>query len=126
MLKHQLLLPEGILVIEPAAPLQVTDFDDLVREIDPYIAEHGRLSGLMIHAEKFPGWADLHAFLTHMRFIKNHYQKIVRLAMVTDSKLLEELPKIAAHLAHVQVKHFAESQYEDALRWIKAGIPVSS
>ena len=126
MLKHQLLLPEGILILEPAAPLEATDFDDLVREIDPYIAEHGRLWGLMIHAKAFPGWADLHAFLAHMQFIKSHYQKIVRLAMVTDSKLLEELPKIAAHLVHVQVKHFSESQYEGALRWLKAGTPVSS
>lgn len=46
--------------------------------------------------------------------------------MVTDSKLLEELPKLAAHLVHVQVKHFSESQYEDALRWLKAGTPTSS
>jgi hypothetical protein len=46
--------------------------------------------------------------------------------MVTDSKLLGELPKIAAHLVHVQVKHFSESQYDDALRWLKEGTPVNS
>jgi hypothetical protein len=126
MLKHQLLLLEGILVVEPVAPLQVADFEDLVREIDPYIASHGRLSGLMIHAKAFPGWADGHAFLAHMQFIKSHYQKIVRLAMVTDSKLLDELPRIAAHLVHVQMKHFAESRYENALRWLKQGTTVSS
>jgi hypothetical protein len=61
-----------------------------------------------------------------MQFIKSHHQKIVRLAMVTDSKLLGELPKIAAHLIDVQVKHFSESQYEVALRWLKEGTPVSS
>ena len=126
MLEHQLLSPEGILILEPAAPLEATDFEDLVREIDPYIADHGKLSGLMIHAKAFPGWTDLHAFLAHMKFIKSHYQKIVRLAMVTDSKLLEELPRIAAHLAHVQVKHFSASRYEDALRWLKTGTPLSS
>jgi hypothetical protein len=126
MLKHQLLLPEGILVVEPVVPLQVTDFEDLVREIAPYIAEHGRLAGLMIHAKAFPGWADVHAFIAHMQFIKSHYRKIVRLAMVTDSKLLEELPRIAAHLVHVEMKRFAESRYEDALRWLKEGTTVSS
>ena len=126
MLEHQLLLSEGILILEPDEPLQVTDFESLVGEIDPYIAEHGKLLGLMVHAKAFPGWADPHAFLAHMQFIKSHYRKIVRLAMVTDNKLLEELPRIAAHLVHVQVKHFSESRYEDALRWIKAGTPVSS
>ena len=125
MLKHQLLLPEGILILEPDAPLEAADFEGLVREIDPYIAEHGKLSGLMVHAKAFPGWANLEAFLAHMQFIKRHHQKIVRLAMVTDSTLLGELPKIAAHLVHVQVKHFSESQHEDALRWLKEGTPVS-
>ncbi|MGA3269332.1 MAG: STAS/SEC14 domain-containing protein, partial [Verrucomicrobiota bacterium] len=47
MLKHQLLLPERILILEPAAPFEAADFEGLVREIDPYIAEHGKLSGLM-------------------------------------------------------------------------------
>jgi hypothetical protein len=125
ILKHQLLLPEGILILEPEAPLEAADFEGLVREIDPYIAEHGKLSALMIHAKAFPGWANLKAFLAHMQFIKSHHQKIVRLAMVTGSKLLGELTKIAAHLVHVQVKHFSESQHEDALRWLKEGTPVS-
>ena len=124
-LKHQLLLPEGILILEPDAPLEAADFEGLVREIDPYIAEHGKLSGLMIRAQAFPGWANPEAFLAHMQFIKSHHRKIVRLAMVTDSKLLGELPKIAAHLVQVPVKHFSESQHEEALRWLKAGTPVS-
>lgn len=126
MLEYRLLLPEGILILEPGAALEVGDFDDLARETDPYIAEHGKLPGLMIRAKAFPGWANIDAFIAHMHFVKSHYRKIGRLAMVTDSKLLEELPKIAAHLVHVQVKHFSESQCEDALRWLKAGTPVSS
>jgi hypothetical protein len=126
MLEHQLLLPEGILILEPDAPLEAGDFDGLVSEIDPYIAEHGQLAGMMIHATAFPGWANPEAFFAHIQFIKSHYQKIGRLAMVTDSRLLGELPRIAAQLVHVQVKHFSGSQQEDALRWLKAGIPVSS
>ncbi|MEO6800957.1 MAG: STAS/SEC14 domain-containing protein [Rhodanobacter sp.] len=125
MLEHRLLLPEGILILEPVAPLEVGDFDDLARETDPYIAEHGKLPGLMIHAKEFPGWANPDAFLAHMHFVKSHYRKIGRLAMVTDSKLLEELPRIAGHLVHVQVKHFSESQYEGALRWLKEATAIS-
>ena len=125
MLKHQLLLPEGILILEPDAPLETADFERLDREIDPYIAKHGKLAGLMIHAKAFPGWANLEAFRAHLQFIESHHQKIIRLAMVTDSKLLGEFPKIASRLVHVQVKIFSESQHEDALRWLKAGTPVS-
>ena len=106
MLNHKLLLPEGILVLEPDAPLQAADFEGLAHEIDPYIAEHGKLPGLMIHARAFPGWANLDAFLAHMRFIESHHQKIHRLAVVTNSSLLTEVPKIAAHLVHAEVKQF--------------------
>ena len=37
MLKHQLLLREGILILEPDAPLEAADFEGLAREIDPIL-----------------------------------------------------------------------------------------
>jgi hypothetical protein len=119
MLNHKLLSPEGILVLEPKAPLEAADFQGLAQEIDPYIAEHGTLPGVMIHAKAFPGWVNLEAALAHMRFIESHHQKIHRLAVVSDSRLLTELPKIIGHLVHAEVKHFAESAYEDALQWLR-------
>ena len=122
MLNHKLLLPEGILILEPDAPLQAADFEGLAHEIDPYIAEHGKLTGLMIHARAFPGWANLDAFLAHMRFIESHHQKIHRLAVVTNSGLLTEVPKIAAHLVRAEIKQFPESAYEDALRWLRDAV----
>jgi len=126
MLEHRLLVPEGVLILEPVAPLEAADFDDLIRTTDPYIAEHGKLPGLMIHTQTFPGWASLDAFLAHMHFVKSHCRKIGRLALVTDSKLLEELPRIAGHLVDVQVKHFSESEYAAALCWLKARTPAVS
>ena len=118
MLNHKLLLPEGILILEPKERLEAADFEGLAREIDPYITEHGKLPGLMIRAEAFPGWVNLEAFLAHMRFIASHHQKLQRLAVVSDSSLLAELPKFAAHLVQTEVKHFPESAYEDALEWL--------
>jgi hypothetical protein len=118
VLNHKLLSPEGILILEPDAPLEAADFAGLAHEIDPYIAEHGTLPGLMLHAKTFPGWVNLEAVFAHMRFIESHHQKIQRVAVVSDSSLLTEVPKIIAHLVHVEVKHFPESAYEDALRWL--------
>ncbi|HYW81360.1 MAG TPA: STAS/SEC14 domain-containing protein [Thermoguttaceae bacterium] len=126
MLDHKLLSPEGILVLEPDTPLEAADFEGLANEIDPYIAEHGGLSGVMVHAKAFPGWADFEAALAHIRFIESHHQKIQRLAVVSDSLLLTELPKFARHLVHAEVKHFRESAYEDALQWLReAEIPAN-
>lgn len=122
MLNYKLLRPEGILVLEPDVPLETADFEDLAHEIDPYIAEHGKLSGLMIHAKTFPGWVNLEAVLAHIRFVESHHRKIKRLAVVSDSRLLTEVPKIAAHFVHAEVKHFPETAYEDALRWLNPNI----
>jgi hypothetical protein len=120
MLKHRFIEPEGILVLEPHVPLEETDFEDVAREIDPYIANHGKLPGLMIRAKAFPGWTNLDAFLAHMRFIKSHLPNIDRLAMVSDNVLLTDVSKIAAHLVQAQVKHFPDSECAEALQWLKA------
>lgn len=118
MLKHNLLSTEGILILEPTTPLEAADFEVLTHEIDPYIAEHGKLQGVMIHAKVFPGWVNIEAFFAHMRFIESHHEKVQRLAVVSDSPLLKEAPKLAANLLHAKIKHFPESKYEDALRWL--------
>ena len=119
MLKHRLLLPEGILILEPESPLEAADFVVVGHEIDPYIAKHGKLPGLMIHAKVFPGWTNLEAFLAHMKFIEGHLQKVQKLAIVSDNPILTEVPRIAAHLVRAEVKHFPESEYEVALQWLK-------
>jgi hypothetical protein len=118
MLNHKLLSTEGILILKPTAPLEAADFEGLANEINPYIAEHGKLPGVMIHAKLFPSWVNIEAVFADMRFIESHHQKIQKLAVVSDSSPLTEVPKIAAHLVHAEVKHFAESAYEDALRWL--------
>jgi len=119
-LNHKLLSPEGILILEPDSPLEAADFAALGRQIDPYIAEHGKLPGLMIHAKVFPGWTNLEAFLAHVKFIEGHLQKVQKLAVVSDNPVLTELPKIVAHLVRAEVRHFSESEYETALQWLKA------
>jgi len=122
MLNHNFMLPEGILILKPETPLEAADFVALGRQIDPYIAEHGKLPGLMIHARTFPGWTNLKAFLAHVKFIEGHLQKVLKLAMVSDNHILTEVPKIVAPLVHAEVRHFAESEYVAALRWLKAPV----
>jgi hypothetical protein len=110
MLKHELRRNEGILVLRPEAPLEATDFQGLAQEIDPYIEDNGALHGVMIDAESFPGWKDFAALVAHLRFIKNHHQKIRKVAVA---------PKIASHFVQADVRHFPPSLKEEALRWLQ-------
>lgn len=119
MLKHTLLTGEGILILEPSEALEAADFEAVIHDIDPYLAEHESLAGVMIFAKAFPGWLNLEAAISHLQLIENYHQKIKRLAIVSDNGLLSALPKFAAHLVHPDVKHFSESEYEDALSWLK-------
>lgn len=119
MLNHTLLKPEGILVLEPDSPLAAADFENLAQEIDPFIAEHGKLPGLMIHATRFPGWQNLDAFRAHMQFVKHHIREVHRIAFVSDSSLLAEIPRIVDHLVKAEIKCFPQSEYDRALQWLK-------
>lgn len=120
MLKHTLLRDAGVLIVEPQSPLAATDFSELVNEIDPYIEEHGHLRGLLIHVETFPGWNDFAAFLSHLKFIKNHHQKIQKVAAVTDSGFLSILPTVAGHFVAAEIRHFPFDEKANALDWINA------
>ncbi|MDD1606380.1 MAG: STAS/SEC14 domain-containing protein [Methylococcaceae bacterium] len=85
MLNYQLNRAEGILIVNPIGPLESTDFEKLIQEVDPYIEEEGELNGLMVYAKSFPGWDNFAAFLSHIKFVKNHHQKIKKIAAVTGS-----------------------------------------
>ena len=56
MVNHELLRDEGILIIRPEGSLEASDFQKIAQEIDPYIEANGKLHGVMIDAEAFPGW----------------------------------------------------------------------
>ena len=116
------LLAEDILVITPEGPLERSDFENLAKAVDPLIETKGKLTGLMIYTRSFPGWENFGAFVSHIRFVGGHHQKIERIAAVTDSGFLKILPGIAQHFVHAQVRHFNFEEKDQALRWLKSGL----
>jgi SpoIIAA-like len=120
MLKFELNRTEGILILEPIGPLQSTDFEKLAREVDPFIIEKGTLNGLMIYAKTFPGWDNFAAFLSHIKFVKNHHQKIKKIAAVTGSSFLTIMPQVANHFIQAEVRHFDYDDKDTAFGWLKA------
>ena len=120
MLNYELNRAEGILILKPIGPLESTDFEKLVQEVDPYIIENGKLNGLMIYTKSFPGWDNFAAFLSHMKFVKNHHQKIKKIAAVTDGTFLSIMPQVANHFIQAEVRHFDYADKDAALNWLKA------
>lgn len=122
MIKHQLLRDQGILIVIPEGPLESADFEKLAQEVDPYIEEKGMLNGLMIYTEKFPGWDDFAALVSHFKFVKNHHQKIKKVAAVTDSGFVSIAPRVANHFVQADVRHFDYHDKESALDWLNPDI----
>jgi SpoIIAA-like len=121
MIHFELLRDRGILIVTPQGPLEKADFDLIAREVDPFIAAKGKLSGLMIYAKSFPGWKNFEALLSHLKFVGEHQRHIGRIAAVTDSEFLTIMPSILSHFVSAEVKHFGLDEKDRALAWLETG-----
>lgn len=119
MIHHELLKTEGILIITPDGQLESKDFKMLANTIDPYIETQGKLNGLMIYTELFPGWDNFAAFVSHIKFVKNHHQHIRKVALVTSSNFLSIIPSIIKHFVQAEIKRFDYDDKEKAFIWLR-------
>jgi hypothetical protein len=119
MIDHELMRPEGILILRPTGRLEAADFEKVAQEIDPYIEANGKLHGIMIDAEAFPGWKDFAALVAHLRFVRDHHRKIEKVAVVSDSTFLSVAPKVASHFVQADLRHFSHSERDAALAWLR-------
>ena len=108
----------AIVTLEPEGVLDQTDFETAAKIIDPFIKIHGKLKGLIIETEAFPGWKDFASFVEHLSFIKNHHKKIKRLAFVTDSVIGDLAEKVTSHFVDAEIKHFPYGAHKEARAWI--------
>ncbi|MCB0334566.1 MAG: STAS/SEC14 domain-containing protein [Bdellovibrionales bacterium] len=107
-----------IAILEPSGALSKDDFEAAATKIDPMIEQNGRLNGVIIHTESFPGWDSFSAFCSHMRFVKDHHNKVTHVALVTNSAVGEVGEHIASHFISAEVKKFPFDDLEHAKEWI--------
>jgi len=119
MVEYELQQTEGILLLRPRDRLEVADFEQLAREVDPYIEANGKLNGLMVDAESFPGWKDFSALIAHFKFVRDHHRKIEKVAVVSDGTFLSVAPRFASHFVQADLQHFPSSKREEALAWLR-------
>jgi len=122
MLKTTLDREHMLAVLEPDGALDREDFDNAVGRIDPFIEEHGKLNGIIIYTESFPGWKDFAALSRHITFIRNHHQKIKRLAFVTDTEVINYTKTIASPFIEAEIKVFPYMAFEKAKAWVAAAV----
>jgi hypothetical protein len=119
MINYELRHDDGILVLHPEGSLEAADFISITNQVDTYLAGHGKLHGVLIHANSFSGWKDFAAMLAHLKFLKEHIQKIEKVAVVADGALANIMPDIANHFVHAQVQHFDFVREDIAWNWLR-------
>lgn len=108
----------SVLTLRPRSALEIRDFVDLAKTVDPQIEQHGDLAGLIIEAPHFPGWDSFGALVTHIRFVRNHHRHVTKIAVVTDSHLGDAAEHIASHFVAAEIRHFPADAMDEAREWI--------
>ncbi|MBU3664627.1 MAG: STAS/SEC14 domain-containing protein [Chthoniobacterales bacterium] len=110
----------GVLLLHPAGPLTAEDFTQIAATADPFIESNGSLKAVVIEAAHFPGWENFGAAASHFRFIRDHHQKIRKVAIVTDSPLGAAAEHLGSHFVAAEIKHFPSSRSSEAKAWASA------
>lgn len=112
---------QGIVLLEPEGKLSATDFKDVAKVIDPWLAENGICEGVVIHTEHFPGWDSFAALSSHLEFVKAHHEKVERVAICTDSPVAGIAKTIASPFIHAKIRVFAYADFDKAKDWAAGG-----
>lgn len=119
MIEAKLFREEGVVEVLPSGALKAVDFEQLAALVDPFIEAKGELKGLMIVADRFPGWDSLGALIGHVRFVREHQKLVRRVATVSDGATLTILPLLAKHFVKAEVRHFPFAERDAAMDWLR-------
>lgn len=117
---HRLLTDPGVVVVSIEKPLRVQDLREVTESVESVIETQGRLTGLVIHARRFPGWQNVSGLLAHVRFVLGHKDEIVRLAIASDGRIATLAPWIKRVVRGPEVRGFSYGALETAIRWAAA------
>jgi len=109
---------KAIVVLSPSGTLHADDFAKVAEMVDPYIAEHGDLKGLIIYTKEFPGWEDFSALLTHIKFVKDHHKHIAKVALVSDMAIADFTKNIIGHFVNAEVATLPFNALQNAKTWM--------
>jgi len=118
LLAYHLNPETGIVELRPRGPLEAQDFTSLWLTMKSYIEDHGRLRGLLLELDRFPGFDDWDAIAAQIRFVRRNLPKVDRIALLTDNPWLEPLPDVLRLLTPLEVKRFPLERRGDAFAWI--------
>lgn len=109
---------QGYAILSVSGPISVFDIENLTTDVDHYIDEFGKLSGLIIKVKQFPGWDNLDSFFHHLKFVKGHHKVIGKVGFMTEDNLISNFPSLVNHFVKAEIKRFDFGHMDEAVEWI--------
>ena len=109
-----------VLGIEVSGKLDIDQERELIAKAEDLLKSHDKLSFLVVLGGHVG--ASFEAAAADIKWLLTHLNKISRLAIVTDSKLLAALiatDATFAKLMSIEEKHFDKDQIDAAWDWIE-------
>ena len=97
--------------------LNADDFRQVGPQVDSLISQHGQIR-LLIDASGFNGWDNIEAFETHAGFVRDHQQKIERIAVIAAHDWQHWLIGAFRIFVHPQARAYDKSHETEARQWI--------
>jgi len=116
MIETEVVSPNALKVVAPEK-LKADDFSQIAQQVDSLISQHGHIR-LLLDASGFNGWEDMAAFERHVGFIRNHQQKVERIAVIAAHDWQRWLIGAVRIFVHPEVRAYDKSQGGEALQWI--------
>ena len=116
MIKTEVILANVLRIIVPEK-LKTGDFRHIAPQVDSLISEHGRIR-LLIDASGFTGWENIEALEEHIGFVKNHQQKVERIAVIAGHDWQHWLIGVIRVFVHPEIRAYDKSHESEALQWI--------
>ena len=116
MIKAELISANALRITAPDK-LHADDFRHIAPQIDSLIRQYGTIR-LLIDATGFHGWENIAAFENHAGFVKNHQQKVERIAVIAAHDWQHWLIGAVRIFVHPEARAYDKSHESEALQWI--------
>ena len=92
----------------------------ITKDADALIAEKWTINWVLINVSSFDWYESFSAFLSHIKFIKNHQEFVKKLAIIWDETWEKILPKLVNIFVHPELKRFSIENENKAIEWLKS------
>jgi len=110
----------GFIEVTPTGKLEEENFQDLAREIESLRDSGRELKGVLVCTKDFPGWERFSDLLAHGDFVRDHHDKIRKIAFCTDSNIGEVFKTVGKNFAEAEVERFEYDEKDEAEKWLLA------